>query len=104
MYHLPCVCCTLVSEIRVRPEMLHVIQYIDVLTCVIYNCMHSTEQQSTRVCREDYRRRQVHVGECTDTWYKQIQPTETVDLKLPGNLPMACYSACVLFVNVHVDP
>ena len=31
---------------------------------------------ATRVCHEDYRRRQV--GECTDTWYKQIQPTETV--------------------------
>ena len=28
---------TLVPEIRVRPTMLHVFQYIDVLTCVIYN-------------------------------------------------------------------
>ena len=45
MYHLPCVCYTLVPEIRVCPEMLHVFRYIDVLTCVIYNCMHSTEQQ-----------------------------------------------------------
>ena len=61
MYHLPRVCCTLVPEIRVCPEMLRVcpemlrvcpemlrvFQYIDVLmcTCVIYNCMHSTEQQ-----------------------------------------------------------
>ena len=28
------------------------------------------------------------VGECADTWYEQIQPTETVELYLPGNLPM----------------
>ena len=45
MYHLPRVFHTLVPEIRVRPEMLRVFQYIDVLTCVIYNSMHSTEQQ-----------------------------------------------------------
>ena len=35
MYHR--VCHTLVPEIHVRPEMLHVFWYIDVLTCVIYN-------------------------------------------------------------------
>ena len=41
---------------------------------------------ATCVCREDYRRRQV--GECVDTWYKPcIQPTETVELYLPDNLP-----------------
>ena len=45
MYHLPRVRRTLVPEIRVRPEMLCIFRYIDVLTCVIYNCMHSTEQQ-----------------------------------------------------------
>ena len=45
MYHLPRVCHTLVPEIHVRPEIIHVFQYIDVLTCVIYNCMHSNEQQ-----------------------------------------------------------
>ena len=32
MYHLPCICHTLVPEIRVRPEMLHV------FWCVINNC------------------------------------------------------------------
>ena len=42
MHHLPHVRYTLVPEIRVRPEMLRVIQYIDVLMCVIYNL---TEQQ-----------------------------------------------------------
>ena len=47
MYHLHTyVSRTLVPEIRVHPEMLHVFQYIDVLMCVIYNCMHSTEQQA----------------------------------------------------------
>ena len=35
----------MVPKIRVCPEMLRVFQYIDVLTCVVYNCMHSTEQQ-----------------------------------------------------------
>ena len=44
-YHLPRVCHTLVSEICVHPEMLHVFRYIDVLTCVIYN-WHSTELNS----------------------------------------------------------
>ena len=38
MYHLPRVCRTLVPEIHVRPEMLHVFRYIGVLTCVICNC------------------------------------------------------------------
>ena len=31
------VCCPLIPEIRVCHEMLRVFQYIDVLTCVIYN-------------------------------------------------------------------
>ena len=58
MYHLPRVCRTPVPEISVRPEMRHAFWYIDVLTCVIYNCKHSTEQQGRLealiVCREDY--------------------------------------------------
>ena len=33
----PCICHTLVPEICVRPEMLHVFQYTEVLTCMIYN-------------------------------------------------------------------
>ena len=45
MYHLPHACRTLVPKICVRPEMLCVFWYIDVLTCVIHNYMHSTEQQ-----------------------------------------------------------
>ena len=80
MYHLPRICHTLVPEIRVHTEteMVHVFQYIDMLTCVIYNCMHSTEhceQQlsgktmtgGTRVCREPRQ-----VGECADTWYNLL--------------------------------
>ena len=35
---IPCVCCTLVPKIRLCPEMLHVFLYIDVFTCMIYNC------------------------------------------------------------------
>ena len=45
LYHLPCICRTMVPEIHVHPKMLLVFRYIDVLVCVIYNCMHSTEQQ-----------------------------------------------------------
>ena len=46
MYHLPCVCHTLVPEIRVRPEILHVFLYINILMIyMIYYCMHSTDQQ-----------------------------------------------------------
>ena len=59
MYHLPRVCCTLVPEIRVRPEMFCVFRYIDVLTYVIYNCDWTTKTTgATRVCCEDYQRRQ----------------------------------------------
>ena len=36
-YIFTCVCRTLVPEICVHPKMLHVFQYIDVLTCMIYN-------------------------------------------------------------------
>ena len=50
MYHLPRICRTLVPEIHVHPEMLRVFRYIDMLTCVSYNCTRlkdlcSTEQQ-----------------------------------------------------------
>ena len=45
MYHLPHIWCTLVPEIGVCPEMLRVFWYIAVLMCMIYNCVHSTEQQ-----------------------------------------------------------
>ena len=37
MYHLPRICHTLIPEIRVRPEMLCVFRYIELLTCMIYN-------------------------------------------------------------------
>ena len=83
------------------------------LTCVIYNCMHSNEQQGRLELlmsnHEDYRRRQV--GECADihVWYKQIQPTETVDLYLI-NLPTGlCASETTdgltvwPFCDVHID-
>ena len=43
MYDLPSVCCPLVPTICVRPKMLCVFQYIDVLSCVINNCMHAIE-------------------------------------------------------------
>ena len=39
MYHLPRVCYALVPEIRVHPEILCIFRYIDVRTCVIYNCI-----------------------------------------------------------------
>ena len=39
LYHLPHVYCTLVPEICVCPDKLHVFRYIYMLTCVIYNCI-----------------------------------------------------------------
>ena len=45
MYQLSHICHTLVPEIRVCSEMIHVFWYIDMITGVVYNCMHSTEQQ-----------------------------------------------------------
>ena len=45
MYHLPRICRTLVPEIRVRPKMLRVFRYIDMLTCVIYNCTRLNSQE-----------------------------------------------------------
>ena len=72
MYHLPHVCCTLVPEIHVYPEILRVFWYIDALTCVIYNCAYSKDDWSTNVvqnyllCHENYRLRQ-RVSEYADT-------------------------------------
>ena len=45
MYHLPCVCRTLVPKIHVHPVILHVFQYIDMLKCVVTSIYDSTEQQ-----------------------------------------------------------
>ena len=96
----------------VHPEMLRVFQYIAVLTCVIYTtALNWTARttRATRVCRDDYRWRQV--GECADTWYKLcIQPTVTMELYLPCNLPTPlCESemtdglTVLLFCDVHID-
>ena len=52
LYHLPRICCTLVHEICVHPEMLCVFQYIDMLTCVIYNCRLNSKNEL--VCCQDY--------------------------------------------------
>ena len=61
MYRLPRVCRTLVPEIRVRLEMLCVIRYIDMLTC-IYNCtqLNSKDNWSYSCLLSRL---------CTDTWY-----------------------------------
>ena len=59
-------CRTLVPEIRVRPEILRVFQYNNMLTCVIYGPVKTIRQ----------------VGQCADTWYNQIQPTDTLTVEL----------------------
>ena len=43
IFHLPCVCRTLVPEIRIRSEMLRVFRYIDMLTCMVYSCQLSID-------------------------------------------------------------
>ena len=57
MYHLPRVCPTLVPEICVRPEMLCVFRYIDVLMCVIFTAALDRTARTTGatcVCCEDF--------------------------------------------------
>ena len=73
--------------VSVTPWLL---RYMYTLTCSIYSGIlicscasftteHSTEQQGQSELlvffHEDCRQRQV--GECRDTWYKQIKPTKT---------------------------
>ena len=81
MYHLPRVCSTQVPEICVRPEMLcipvHWHAHVHDLQLHALDWTARTTG-ATCVCCEGYQRRQV--GECADTWYKRIQPTETVEL------------------------
>ena len=43
------------------------------------NSMQGPELAELLVCCEECQWRQVHVGKCTDTRYKQIEPTETVE-------------------------
>ena len=74
LYHLPCVCRTLVPEICVC-------RYIDVLTCVIYNCTGLLELLMSTMKIIDDLTMKTGLGECTETGYKpQIQPIETVEL------------------------
>ena len=107
--------------------------YSSILTCscVWFTTALSQERQellvSHGVCHEEYRRRQV--GECADTWYKQISLLrQCMELWLPGIMPtclceskrlmslLYCcfvtfmltkarhwtyYSACVSFVDVE---
>ena len=112
MYHLPHICCTqLVPVISVCHKTLWVFQCIYVLTCVIYWSTDIKDDWSLEllvVCHTDYRRRQV--GECADTWYKRIQPTDRDELLLPSNLPTRlCKSETtnglivLLFCGIHID-
>ena len=43
VWHARLFCHTLDLEIHVCPEMLRVFRYIDMLTCVIYNCMRDLQ-------------------------------------------------------------
>ena len=66
MYHLPRLCHILVPEIRVRPEILRVCLYIDVLTCVIYNCTRLLFVSTVKIINDTktsrgMRRHRVHV-------------------------------------------
>ena len=72
MYHLFCVCHTLVPEINVRSEMFCVFQYVDMNH--IHDCQDSWTASTRPSCCLPWklsmkiRRRR----RCTDTWYKQI--------------------------------
>ena len=91
------------------------------LKCSVYWSAHMHDLQlyalewtarttgATRVCREDYWRGQV--GEFADTWYKQIQSPETVELlaiaaRQFANVPMWIrnnrWLTVLLFCDVHI--
>ena len=56
MYHISRVCHTLVPKIRVRPEMLCVFWYIEVLVCVIYDLTEPEQQgrsSAMKIINED---------------------------------------------------
>ena len=113
MYHLPRVCRTLVPEICVRPEMLRVIQYSDVLTCMIYNCMHSTEQHG----RLELLVSAVNVIDEDRKVNAQTHGIDRFSLLRQWNCscPATCQHACVnqkrlmgcqtvlLFCDIHID-
>ena len=98
------------------PRSVYVLKYSvysGILTCS--NAWFTTEQQGQPdaliVYCENYQRRQL--GECTDSVYKWIQPTETVELY--SYLATCQRSICVnqkrlmgwlysvLFCDVHID-
>ena len=63
---------------------------------------------ATRVCREDYQRRQV--GECADTWFKQISLLGQWSCSCPATCQRACVNqkttdelTVLLFCDVHID-
>ena len=55
MYHLPCICCTLVTEIPVHPEMLSVFRYIDILDVDVIVMTPEQQGPELLVCLEDGR-------------------------------------------------
>ena len=75
------------------PRSMHTLKY-SVYSCIL-TCSHAWFKTActrrtigaTQVFRKNYRRRQV--GECTDTWYKQIHSTETVDCGAATTLQLA---------------
>ena len=111
LYHLSCVCRTLVPESHVYPEMTCVFLYYWCGPRARLSSVMTPEQQGPEllaVCCEDCLQRQV--GKCGDTWCKWIEPTESVKPCWPGNLPLhLCemtdwhHWLTVLFCDIHVN-
>ena len=100
MYHLPCI---FTPWFMRSAYALKFSLYFGILTC---SCVWFTTACTRLNSKDDWRQ----VGECADTWYKQIQPTETEELQLPGNLPThLCQSettdglTVLLVCDVHID-
>ena len=97
---------------------------IDVFTCMIYTastrgmiCKDEWNLDLLVVCCENYPRRRV--GDCADTWYERIQPTETWSCSwgcLATDLPMCLHCVnrnclppatngltVLLFCDIHID-
>ena len=130
MYHVPRVCRTPVHKICVRPEMLRVFRYIDVLTCVIYNCTWQNTTWVTHVPTLPWRlstktgrwmrrymvqtahsaywdsgavtARQLLQRACVITWWADSLYCCFVTFTLTKARHWIYYSACILSVDVEL--
>ena len=110
MYHLPRICRTLVPEICVHPEMLRILKCSRAWFTTICTRMNCKDNWSYS-CLPWRLSTGGQVGEFADTWYKQIQSPETVELlavaaRQFANTPVWIrndrWLTVLLFCDVHI--